>query len=121
MVSLNFDALDAITTVPYIIAIGGNTGKPNTFVGVDIGDLTGGVFNAQTLLEGNNLACFAFQAISIASPDILRGGILGELAQTAVQTLTDALSPVLATFNCPQLIKYDKSLFEAFPGAESGL
>jgi hypothetical protein len=44
--------------------IGGNTGKPNTFTGVNIADLTGGVFNAETLLEGNNLMCFAFQAVN---------------------------------------------------------
>jgi hypothetical protein len=88
---------------------------------VNVADLTGGVFNAQTLSEGNNLACLAFQAVSIASPDILRGGLLGDLAQTAVQKLTDALSPVLATFSCPQLTKYDTSLFKAFPGAGSGL
>lgn len=121
MVSLNLDALDSITTTPYIIAIGGNTGQPNTFTGVNVADLTGGVFNAETLLEGNNLACFAFQAVSLASPDILRGGLLGSLAQSAVQTLTDALKPVLTSFNCPQLVKYDKSLLESFPGSGSGL
>lgn len=88
---------------------------------MDVGDLTGGVFNAATLLEGNNLACFAYQVVSIASPDIISGGILGTLAQSAIKTLTDALSPVLATFSCPQLVKYDKSLLEAFPGAGSGI
>ena len=41
--------------------IGGNTGKPNTFTGVNIADLTGGVFNAETLLEGNNLMCYGLQ------------------------------------------------------------
>lgn len=107
--------------MPYIIAIGGNTGEPNTFTGVNIADLTGGVFNTQTLLEGNNLACFAFQAVSIASPDILRGGLLGSLTQMAVQKLVDALNPVLATFNCPQLTTYDTSLLKVFPGAGSGL
>ncbi|CAI6341405.1 unnamed protein product [Periconia digitata] len=121
LVSLNLDAVHAITTEPYIIAIGGNTGEPNTFTGVDVVDLTGGVFNGQTLLEGNNLACFAFQVVSIASPDILRGGLLGNLVQTAVQKLTDALNPIIATFNCPQLTDYDTSLFEAFPGAGSGI
>ncbi|PVH93262.1 Cloroperoxidase [Periconia macrospinosa] len=119
--SLMLDAVDAITTVPYVIAIGGNTGKPNTFTGVNVGDLTGGVFNAQTLLQGNNLACFAFQAVNLASPDILRGGLLGDLAQTAVQKLTEALGSIFATLNCPQLVKYDTSLFNAFPGAGSGL
>ena len=121
MVSLNLDALDAITSYPSIIAIGGNTGEPNTFTGVDVSDLTGGVFNAVNLLEGNNLACFAYQVVSIASPDIIRGGLLGTLAQAAIQKLTDALGPVLATFNCPQLTKYDKSLLASFPGAGSGI
>jgi len=121
LVSLNSDALYAITTEPYIIAIGGNTGQPNTYTGVNVGDLTGGVFNAETLLEGNNLACLAFQAVSLGAPDIVRGGLLGSLVGKALQTLTDALSPVLDTFNCAQLVKYDASLLEAFPGAGSGL
>lgn len=36
-------------------SIGGNTGTVNSFTGVDLGDTTGGVYNAQTLFEGNNL------------------------------------------------------------------
>lgn len=99
--------------------IGGNTGEPNTFTGVNIADLTGGVFNAETLLEGNNLMCFAFQALNIAAPDIL-GGLLGNVL-LAVQKLTDALNPLLATLNCPQLAKYDANLFSKFPGAGSGI
>ncbi|KAF3003438.1 hypothetical protein E8E13_001966 [Curvularia kusanoi] len=121
LVSLNLDAVYAITTEPQIIAIGGNTGEPNTFTGVDLVNLTGGVFDAATLLEGNNLACFAYQVASIGAPDILRGGLVGTLLGTALSKLADALSPILANFNCPELIKYDKSLLEAFPGAGSGL
>jgi hypothetical protein len=30
-------------------------GTPNSFVGVNPGDITGGIFNAQTLLQGDNL------------------------------------------------------------------
>jgi hypothetical protein len=35
-------------------------------VGVDIDNLTGGVFNAEKLLEGNNAVCFAFLTFSRA-------------------------------------------------------
>jgi hypothetical protein len=88
-------------------------------VGVDVDDLTGNVFNAQTLLEGNNAMCLAFTAAQVASPDILRG-LLGNIVKV-VQHLTDALNPILQTLGCPELVKYDATLFDKFPGAGSGL
>lgn len=99
--------------------VGGNTGEPNTFTGVNVEDLTGGVFNAKTLLEGNNLMCFAFQAVSTAAPDILNG-LLGNVL-LAVQKLTDALDPIIGTLGCPQLAKYDTGLLKNLPGAGSGI
>jgi hypothetical protein len=48
-----------------------NTGTPNSFVGVDVADLTGGVFNSKTLLEGNNLGCFVYQRSQISSSALL--------------------------------------------------
>ncbi|KAJ4384921.1 hypothetical protein N0V86_000525 [Didymella sp. IMI 355093] len=119
LVSLNVDALDMLEHIPYVAAIGGNTGEPNTFTGVNIADLTGGVFNAETLLEGNNLMCFAFTALEEAVPDIL-SGLLGNVL-LAVKKLSTALDPVLDTFGCPQLTKYDQTLLGKFPGAGSGL
>ncbi|KAI1513835.1 Dimer-Tnp-hAT dimerization containing protein [Pyrenophora tritici-repentis] len=113
------DAVGALKALPYMAVVGGNTGKPNTFTGVNIADLTGGVFNAETLLEGNNLMCFAFQAVNSAAPDVLKG-LLGNVL-LAVQSLTDALNPILATLACPQMGKYDKSLFSKFPGAGAGV
>lgn len=104
---------------PDLIRVGGNTGQPNTFVGVDLDDLTGGVLNAEKLLEGNNLICFGMQFVNIASPDILKG-LVGNVLQ-AVSKLTDALQPVLQTLSCPQVSKYNGNLFEQFPGAGSGL
>ncbi|CAI6339849.1 unnamed protein product [Periconia digitata] len=104
---------------PELIRLGGNTGEPNTFTGVDVDDLTGNVLNAQTLLEGNNLMCLAFSAALEASPDIL-GGLVGNVL-LAVEKLTGALEPVLALLNCPQITKFDTTLFKAFPGAGSGL
>jgi hypothetical protein len=98
-----------------LIRVGGNTGEPNTFTGVGVEDLTGNVFNAQTLLEGNNLMCFAFQAASEGAPDVLRG-LVGNVA-AAVAKLTDAITPIIQTLGCPELTKYDTSLFNKFPGA----
>jgi hypothetical protein len=102
-----------------LIRLGGNTGQPNTFTGVNIDDLTGNVFNAQTLLEGNNIMCLAFVAALQAAPDIL-GGLVGNVL-VAVQKLTSALDPIIATLGCPEITKYDATLFKAFPGASSGL
>lgn len=99
--------------------VGGNTGEPNTFVGVDLDDVTGGVLNAETLLEGNNAICFAFQAASAGTPDILKG-LLGNVVE-AVAKLRDALNPIFQTAGCPQLEKDDATLLQKFPGAGSGL
>lgn len=111
--------MGALQALPYMAVIGGNTGKPNTFTGVNIADLTGGVFDAETLLEGNNLMCFAFQAVNSASPDILKG-LLGNVL-LAVQKLSDALNPILTQLGCPQMAVYDKLLLSKFPGAGSGI
>jgi hypothetical protein len=59
--------------------------------------------------------CFAFQAASEGAPDILRG-LFGNIL-VAVQRLASALDPIIAELGCPKLVKYDKSLFKAFPGA----
>jgi hypothetical protein len=113
------DTVAAILAHPELVKLGGNAGEPNTFTGVNLEDLTGGVFNAANLLEGNNLLCLAFQVASEAGPDILRG-LVGNVL-TAVTKLTDALNPVIQSLSCPQLVKYDASLFQKFPGAGSGL
>lgn len=63
--------------------------------------------------------CFAFQVVSLGSPDILRG-LLGNVA-LAVQKLTAALDPLIDSLGCPKLTKYDKALFDKFPGAGDGL
>ena len=84
-----------------------NTGKPNTFTGVDISDLTGGVFNAKTLTQGNNFACFVYQLAAQAKPDILLG---------ALDTLTDAVGKIVGGLSCPQLKKLDAKQLQALPG-----
>ncbi|EUC28077.1 hypothetical protein COCCADRAFT_9483 [Bipolaris zeicola 26-R-13] len=114
--SFALDAVRALQALPYMAVIGGNTGKPNTFTGVNIADLTGGVFNAETLLQGNNAMCFAFQFVQFASPDIL-DGLLGNVV-LALRKLTGVLDPILATLGCPQAAKFDMGLLSSFPGGK---
>ena len=99
---------------PFTAVVGGNTGKPNTFTGVNISNLTGGVYNAETLLEGNNAICFAFQFVQVATPDILEG-LLGNVL-LAVQKLNEVLDPIFASLACPSAIQFDMGLLRSFPG-----
>ncbi|EME38096.1 hypothetical protein DOTSEDRAFT_75970 [Dothistroma septosporum NZE10] len=101
------DLLNAALLHPKFLDIGGNTGKVNTFTGVDINNLTGGVFNAGTLLQGNNLGCFAFQLAAQAKPDILLGPL---------NALTSAVGSLVSQLGCPQLKAIENSQLEAFPG-----
>jgi hypothetical protein len=84
-----------------------NTGTPNSFTGVDIQSLTGGVFNGVTLLEGNNLACFAYQLAAQAEPDVALG---------ALDALTGAVGKAITSLGCPQLQAIDEAQLEAYPG-----
>jgi hypothetical protein len=84
-----------------------NTGTAGSFTGVDINDLTGGVFNAATLTQGNNFACYVYQLAAQAKPDILLGALDG---------LTNAISSIIGGLSCPQLKAIDTSQLEALPG-----
>ncbi|PPJ50228.1 hypothetical protein CBER1_07209 [Cercospora berteroae] len=100
------DAANAIRLHPKFANVGGNTNGTNTFTGVDITDLSGGVMNGDNLLEGNNFACLAYQFAAQAKPDLL--GALGGL--------TSPLQNVLGPLSCPQLRALDEGLLEQFPG-----
>lgn len=99
---------------PEFLSIGGNTGQQNTFVGVDPGALTNGVYNAGTLLQGNNALCYGLEASLQEAPDLLSGlysdvsAAMDKLG-TAVQKATDALG-------CPKLNAIDKGQFGKYPG-----
>lgn len=95
-------------------SIGGNTGTPNSFVGVDPSDLTGGVFNAATLTEGNNLFCYALQLTVQETPDILSG--LFTDVDDAMSKLGPVLNNATDTLGCPKLNNIEKGQFGQFPG-----
>jgi hypothetical protein len=118
-VDTNVDTVVNNFMYPGIIRIGGNTGTVNSFTGVDLGNLTGGVFNAETLLEGNNLSCFFLQATQAGLSDALFPLIqpVGQL----LDLLSKNLGPQIEGLNCPQLAEFNNEAFTAmmsqFPGA----
>ncbi|KAI5198460.1 Cloroperoxidase [Aureobasidium subglaciale] len=95
-------------------SIGGNTGTPNSFVGVDPEILTDGVFNAQTLLQGNNLMCYGLQLAVQELPDIL-SGVVTNLA-SAVNQVSSAFGNATQKLGCPELTKINKDQFKKYPG-----
>ncbi|KAM3416821.1 hypothetical protein BST61_g8412 [Cercospora zeina] len=100
---------------PGIVRFGGNTGTVNSFAGVDLQNLTNGVYNLETLSEGNNGACFLLQASLAGLPDAAAPalGAVGSVLGWALQQL----GPLQQRFGCPQLKSFNNNLFNAFPGA----
>ena len=78
----------------------------NTFTGVDLSNLTGGVFNGANLLQGNNLQCFFAQAAQAAIPD-LAGTTLAAVNKIVAQYF----GPFTSGLDCPTVSKYDQTLF----------
>ncbi|KAJ4465073.1 Chloroperoxidase [Lentinula aciculospora] len=111
LIPVTLEATDIALAHPEFLSVGGNTGKVNTFTSLNFADLTGGVFNATMLLEGNNLSCFVLQAAVMALPT----GLVGVLDSLLNELLTE-VNALLETWNCPILEKIDNSLLEQFPG-----
>ncbi|KAJ5648442.1 hypothetical protein N7490_004814 [Penicillium lividum] len=99
---------------PDTLKIGGNTGSVNSFTGVEVSDITGGVLNAANLFEGDNFACFVFSLLQQGIPDFLKGPLAD--INSATSFLDPYLAPILGKLECPELGQYDQSLFNDFPG-----
>ncbi|GAB7346936.1 hypothetical protein MBLNU459_g2000t1 [Dothideomycetes sp. NU459] len=111
---LNIDTNAALLQHLEFGAIGGNTGTDNSFVGVDPADLTGGVFNAATLTQGNNLLCYGMQVTIQELPDLLSG--LFTDVDAAMDVVGTALNSATNSLGCPTLNNIDKGQFSKFPG-----
>ncbi|PIA80068.1 Aromatic peroxygenase [Cercospora beticola] len=101
---------------PSFLSVGGNTGKVNSFTGVDVGDLSGGIFNAQNLREGNNLWCFAMQFAAQAAPDTLKP-LFSTLGRPLALIRGATNNAIAAIGGCPQLQQIEDDQFNQFPGA----
>lgn len=99
-------------------------GSVNSFAGVDLGDVTGGVLNAEKLLEGNNLLCFVFEVIKTVAPNSL--STLFKIIEGPLKLLTDTLGAALLDLNCPAFAdltvggkSLQDGLVDKFPGAKA--
>ncbi|KAM0140745.1 hypothetical protein ACHAP3_002423 [Botrytis cinerea] len=123
LVQLNLDIVAWIVANPALASIGGNTGEINTFTGLDISNVTGGLLNAETLLEGNNLMCLALEVVKTFAPNSLSP--LFSTIAVPLKLITDALdTSILDLTGCPDFADLSlggKSLFEGlqdtYPGA----
>jgi len=100
---------------PGILGEGGNTGTVNSFTGVDLSDVTGGVYNAGDLTDPNKLSCYLLQASLQGMPDI--ASPLFGAAGSVLGWATQQLGTLNQQFGCPQLKNYNNALFDKFPGA----
>jgi hypothetical protein len=108
------DLVDMGLYDPRILVVGGNTHGTNTFAPLDIPAFTNGVYDAAALLEGNNAACFVFQAARLLFPAALVG--LEGIVLTLLQQVLDAIGGILAGLTCPQLASVNSTMLEQYPG-----
>ncbi|KAG9125084.1 hypothetical protein FRC07_009049 [Ceratobasidium sp. 392] len=99
IIGIASDIIDVLKHVPEAVRVGGNTGKPNSFTGIDLAHLSDGLYNPTNLLEGNNLACFVFQRLGF---DPI--GMLGKS------------TGLLSLLGCPELSQIDGSVYGTYPG-----
>ncbi|KPM39200.1 hypothetical protein AK830_g7335 [Neonectria ditissima] len=122
-------AIDIVThSHPEVLSIGGNTNGVNTFTGINIDDLSGGLLNGKNLLQGNNLICFALNAIKTVSPNSL-SSIYATLS-SVTDLVFAALEPVMGAMNCAvyddlsvngtNWLEYNKEKYPGFKKAGSG-
>ncbi|CEJ82913.1 Putative Peroxidase, family 2 domain-containing protein [[Torrubiella] hemipterigena] len=70
---------------PSTCKVGGNTGTVNSFDGIDLGDISGGLINSiEDFQDPARLACFIGQNIQAEAPSSLEKIFTGELLKEAV-------------------------------------
>jgi hypothetical protein len=123
LVDLNLDIVDWVMQYPQLGSVGGNLGKVNSFAGLDMEDITGGVLNSASLLEGNNLACFTLEVVKTFAPNSL--STLFKTLQVPLQILDNALLGPLLDLSCPDFKDLTlggtdllSGLLATYPGAQ---
>ncbi|KAI9152269.1 Dothistromin biosynthesis peroxidase dotB [Paramyrothecium foliicola] len=113
------DTITMLQAIPGIVGVGGNTGQVNSYVGIDLGDITGGVYRAVDLLDPPKFVCYIYQLALAVVPDILRSRFLGAVLGTALNLLSDVLNPFIDP-QCAKISNYNDDFAAQFPGAALG-
>lgn len=110
------DVVDHALKHPQLLSFGGNLGAVNTFAGVDVGNLTKGVFDFADLTDPNKLFCLLLQITQAAGPDLLGTTFSRGAIGKAFEPLADKIQDLLYGTTCPQLTSVDWAEFDKYPG-----
>lgn len=95
----------------------------NSFTGLDLADITGGVINSASLLQGNNLICFSLEFVKTFLPQSFASVL--RTFEVPAKLVSDVLAPRVLSLNCPawkDLTLGGASLWDGiqntFPGAK---
>lgn len=91
--SFALDLVKIAQSVPEAVSVGGNTGTTNSFTGVDLGDITGGAYHTQDLVDPAKFVCFFYQLSLAIVPDFLRSRALGTALGAALNLLQSKIGP----------------------------
>lgn len=102
-----FSTAQQCLAYPTNCQVGGNTGTVNSFSGVDLGDISGGLVNgASDLSDPQRLGCFISQAIQADVPSFLDNVFNGAVLQSVLGMIDTTLVPALRGLgDCPNLPK----------------
>jgi hypothetical protein len=106
---------------PSTCKVGGNTNGVNTFTGVDLGDISGGFFNAQSFTDPAKLGCFISQNIQAEAPSSLEAVFTGATLVQALAQIPIKLLPALAPLGSCTGLPKGKTVSQygnGFPGAK---
>ena len=96
------DIVQIAAVVPEAVSVGGNTGQVNSFAGVDLGNITGGVYQTSDLTNPTRFVCFFYQLTLAIVPDFLRSEALGTALAGALNLLQTQISPLVDP-SCPEI------------------
>jgi hypothetical protein len=119
MPELTLDIGVCMIKYPVLASSGGTSGKVNTFVGSNPTSFTSGLLNSATLLENNNLMCFALNVVKMTAPNYL--STLYGTVNSVLSIVLDAVNAPLLSLDCPQwkdITWNDGAMQDAFPGAK---
>ncbi|KAK4498561.1 hypothetical protein PRZ48_011219 [Zasmidium cellare] len=85
----------------------------NTYTGIDISNFSNGIYNAQNLFQGDNLACFMYQNIQQGLPDIITANPLVTAGATLLQK---QFGIAFAGVTCPAVSKFNNNNLPPYPG-----